>query len=75
MKYNKWLKKKPKFTEDYIIVVRIKYNKGKKGQWYYHSYIVNDCLLGNNILLTNLEGKAIGLLEDLHADEYFLIKI
>ena len=84
MKFNKWLKEKPEFTEDCICICRTGFvDREGRRSYEYEAYMISEQLADeadddNYITYMgwfDLGGDEYGDLNELEADEYFLIKI
>jgi len=67
MKYNQWLNKKPKITEDCIIITA----SNVAGQWYYGKFAIT---IKSNIVIASASFDSNIYYKDLDCDKYFLIQ-
>lgn len=77
MKFNEWLKEKPEFTENCICICRTGFvDREARRSYEYEAYMISEQLADEADGITYMRWFDLnGDLDELEADEYFLIKI
>lgn len=79
MKFNEWLSVKPEITEECICITKIHFSKHTSYDSFLIKRVFSEDILEEYptkyLALMDIDGNEIGDLNDLHASEYFLIKI